>query len=211
MAKKQVPWKVWDSWLLILTFISLLSLGLVSLLGTVFSWWKNLTQPGWQETWFYSYYLDSMNSYALPLALVLAILTTFCLPKRLINQKNLAYWLMVTVFCSLVVSVFYSWKGFLVVFFGSSLLASVLTIYFFLVRPEQLKFQKEGKISRLGSLLLHSGYLIFLANVAIFYNSPTPLKLFWVAFTLIISGNLLTVSPESFKLGKKTKFNRKAS
>ncbi len=208
MVKKTISWKAWDNWLLILTFISLLSLGLVSLLGTVFSWWKNLTQPGWEKTWFYSYYLNSMNSYALPLALVLALLTVLCLPKRLISQKNLAYWLLTTAFCSLATSVFYGWIGFLFVFFGSSLLASTLTIYFFLVRPGQLKFQKEGRIFRLGSLLLHTGYLVFLVNITIFYNSSTPLKLFWAAFALIVSGNLLTVIAEGFKLEKKTKLSK---
>lgn len=201
--RKSISRKIWDSWLLNLTFFSFFALGLISLLGTTFSWWKSLTQPGWQETWLYSQYLDSMNSYALPLALVITLLTILCLPKRLISPKKLLAWFLATAFCSLVALFFYGWKVALVIFFVSSLLASVLTIFFFLVRPAKLKFEKEGSLFRLGSLLLHTGYLIFLANIAIFYNSSTPLKLFWLAFVLIISGNLLIVSPEKLELKKK--------
>ncbi len=208
MVKILTSRKLWDTSLLTLTFISLLILGCISLGGIIFSWWKNLTEPTWQETWLYPHYLNLMNSYALPMALVLTFLTILCLPKRLANQKLLLCWLAATILFSLLASIPFGWKGFLILSFGSSLFASVSTLFLLMLRPEQLKFQKEGWLSKLGSLLLHSGFIVFIANIAIFYESSTPLKLFWIAFALIVTGNFLLFCPQSFKTKRKARLLR---
>ncbi len=193
MLKEQHFRKAWDNWLLILTFLSFLALGLLSLGGTAVSWWRSLVQPGWEKTWLYSDYLISMNTLALPFALSLTILVVLCLPKRLTDKKTLIAWLLLTSFSSLIGLALYGWTVFLAIFFVSSLIASAFTFFLFITLPEKLNFQKEGSLNKLGSLLLHSGYLLFLANLAIFYNSPNHLRLFWVSFPLIITGNLLTL------------------
>lgn len=196
MPERKLLEKAWDNWLLVLTFFSFLALGLISLGGTVFSWWKSAVQIGWEKTWLYSNYLNSMNILALPFALSISLLVVLCLPKRLTSKKTLIYWLLATIFCSLIGLAFYGEQGFLTAFFGSSLIASVFIVCLFLIRPKQVKFQKEGNLYKLGSLFLHLGYLLFLANLAIFYNSPFLLRLFWIAFALIVAGNLLILCPD---------------
>ena len=100
--------KHYDFILTLLTVILLGAFGILSLLGTGYSWAMSSSNPNWTGTFDYLRYLSFMNTVALPLILLLGLVAGACVPKRILSRYNLLAFsgvlLVVTVAIAIILS-----------------------------------------------------------------------------------------------------------
>ena len=67
-------------------------------------------------------------------------------------------------------------------------------------KSKSIRFEKEGYIARIGSSLLHLGFVIIILNFVSMRDSPFHLLIFWIGVLLITMGNVFSFYPEKMGL-----------
>lgn len=195
-------YRAYDFVLTVATVFILSLIGAIFTYGTIISFINSLADPQWTSTTIYSSYLIRMNSLALPLFLLLLIVFGLCIPKRLISKKLLIIisilLIVVAIFVGILVEPIIGFS----VFLFSSILIQLYVIYAIVLNSKSLLFLREGKIVRLGSGLLHLGFLILLYDIVFLQKNSFHIRIFWVSTILIISGNIMSFYPNLFKREK---------
>jgi len=184
--------RTWDFGLTVVTVILLASLGVQSFLGTLYVWWAERTVPAWEQVG-YSAYVETMNLIAAPQLIALVVVMGLCVPKRLFSRT-----LLLAVSVGMVVA------G-VAAYFTTGSLSTGLAVYLALAGLIQLavvlmtaagakgpSYLTEGRLTKLGSGLLHLGFIVFGIVVAVLQGSAFMIYVFWAATVLMVVGTAMS-------------------
>jgi hypothetical protein len=194
-----VKLKNYDYHLIIVTVIILFAIGTVSLYGIAYYDYLAVDSM-WTQTAQYSQYIDEMDSYLYPFLVLLLISLGLCIPKRLFEQDILIKFSAAILGITVIVTVFSDIEK------GLGFILSVMTMVQSIVlimtikKSKSIRFEKEGYIGRIGSSLLHLGFVIIILNFVSLRDSPFHLSIFWIGVILITVGNVFSFYPEKMAL-----------
>ena len=196
MSIEDIRQRRWDFGLTVLTVALLASLGVQSFLGTIYVWWAERTVPGWEQLG-YAGFVATMNAIAAPQLVALVVVMGLCVPKRLFHRRALIAVSAAMVAAGLVAAIV------------SGRLATGLTLYLALAALIQVavvvltaagakgpSYLTEGRLTKLGSGLLHLGFIAFAIVVAALQRSELMMTGFWIATVLTMGGTLLSFYAE---------------
>lgn len=185
--------RTWDFALTIATMAILAALGVQSFVGTLYVWWAERTIANWDQSAGYAHFVTVMNDIAAPLVVALVIVMGLCVPKRLFRRKVL-----------LAVSLAMLAAG-AVAGLATRSLGTGLTVYLMLAGLIQVavivmtaagtrgpSYLTEGRLTKLGSGLLHLGFIVFVVLVVSFQQSSLMMAVFLVSAVLLVGGTALS-------------------
>ncbi len=187
--------KNYDYYLIVLTVLIFFATGLVCLYGIAYYDYLAVI-PGWQQTIRYAQYINDMNSYLYPFLVLLLVSLGLCIPKRLLEQNILIkFWL--PALCVTLILTFLSGietgLGFiLAIMAGFQGVVLMLTLR----KNKAIRFEKEGFVARLGSVLLHLGVVVLVLNFVIFRENPFHITIFWFGTVSVTAGSIFSFYPE---------------
>jgi hypothetical protein len=183
----------WDFALLLTTVALLGGLGVQSLAGTLYSWWAARAIEGWADSPAFASYISTMNLVAAPMVIVLAIVMGLCVPKRLFSRSALA------IACCLMIAFGLGvWAltgsmadGLAIYLLGAGGIQAAVVIMT-AIGSASLSYMTEGRLTKIGSGLLHLGFIVFGYVVVALQRSEWMLPVFWIGFALAIGGSALS-------------------
>lgn len=200
--------RTWDFALTIITVVLLGSLGVQSFAGTIYVWWAQRTIPGWEQVG-YAGFVSTMNLIAAPQLIALVVVMGLCVPKRLFSRR-----LLIAVSAAMVavgVAV-WAWTGSvatgLTAYLALAALIQVAVVALTAVGTRGPSYLTEGRLTKLGSGLLHLGFIIFAIVIAALQSSSLMLPVFWTATALITAGTLLAFYAEKLAWRRVAKAER---
>jgi hypothetical protein len=192
MQSTDVRRRNWDFVLTLITVALLASLGVQSFAGTIYVWWAQATIPNWEQT-SYTGYIALMNLVAAPQLVALVAVMGLCVPKRIFSRK-----LLVAVSIAMVGVGVAAWLARGSVATGVSVylgLAGLIQLAVVLLTAAGVagpSYLTEGRLTKLGSGLLHLGFIIFGIVVAALQHSAFMLPVFWTATVLMTVGTAMS-------------------
>lgn len=182
----------WDFLLVLVTVGILGALGAQSLFGTLYSWWAYRSVPGWEQVG-YPAFVETMNLIAAPLVIALVVVMGLCVPKRLFTRRALASTSALMVGAGLATwAVTASIRDGLMVYLAASALIQVAVVALTLAGVRSLGYLSLGRAAKVGSGLLHLGFIVFAAVVVGMQESSLMLPVFAVAAVLMVGGSVLS-------------------
>ena len=142
-------------------------------------------------------YMNQMNTVIAPFIIGLILLLGICVPKRLLP----ASWLnMVAVGLGVVCTVVSIWQGVkigLIVVLTASLLLQLVVLGMAVAGSIHLHFEKSGYWVRVGSSLIHLGFILFVLDLLLYKHLTLHLILFWVTTGSTVLGMLFCFYSQS--------------
>lgn len=201
----------WDWGLMVVTVALFGSLGLQSFLGTVYSWWAQSTIPDW-ERFGYPNFVETMNLIAAPQLVALVVVMGLCIPKRLFARTALVG---VSAGMVLVGIVAYGVTGSLVqglaAYLALAALIQVAVVVLTAAGAKGPSYMTEGRITKLGSGLLHLGFIVFAFVMAVLQRSELMLPVFWASTVLMMGGTLMSFYAEKLAWRRPARQERETS
>jgi hypothetical protein len=189
---EEIRQRTWDFALVVVTVVILASLGIQSFIGTIYVWWAQAQSPGWEQSG-YASFVDTMNVIAAPQVVLLAIVMGLCVPKRLFSRT-----LLLAVSAAMVTAGIVTW-----VFTGS--ITTGLALYLALAALIQVgvvvltaagargpSYLTEGRLTKLGSGLLHLGFIAFAFVVTALQDSVFMGPVFWASTVITAGGTAMS-------------------
>jgi len=196
--------KNYDYFLIIVTFIALMMIGLVCVFGVWYSYDLYTTNSNWQSTIQYPAYINMMNMYVYPFVLVLLLSLGLCIPKRIVPRTALIKTTFVILLLTLVVSVVGGIELGISFILLMSIAVQVVVLAFTVMKSGALTFEREGYLIQIGSSLLHLGTVLFIFDFASMRDSVYHIPVFWVVTLLIGIGTFMSFYPSGIsRLGRK--------
>jgi len=184
--------RAWDFGLTVITVALLAGLGLQSFLGTIYVWWMQRTVPNWEVT-SSSAYISTMNLIAAPMLILLVVAMGLCVPKRLLSRRALVVVSVLMVIAGVAAGIVAGSLGAAVtVYLSLAALIQVAVVALTAAGARGPSYLTEGRLTRLGSGLLHLGFIMFGIVVAGLQRSPFMLTVFWVSTVLMVGGSMLS-------------------
>jgi len=156
-----------------------------------------IDETGWEQVG-YDAFVSAMNLVAAPQVVALVVVMGLCVPKRLFSRRAL-----IAVSAGMVAVGIVAWLA-------TSSLATGLAVYLVLAGLIQLavvlltavgargpSYLTEGRLTKLGSGLLHLGFIVFALVVVALQRSSFMIEVFWVSALLLTVGSAM-----SFYAGK---------
>lgn len=183
----------WDFTLMVATTALLGALGLQSLLGTLYAWWVQRSVEGWTQTAAYTRYIGTMNSIALPLLVVLVLVMGLCVPKRLFARRVLVGVSALMIALGVAVWLFTgdSATGMAAYLMGAAAI-QVGVIVLTVAGSPSLSYLTEGRVTKVGSGMLHLGFILFAYVVVALQKNDSMLTVFWIGTALCLGGTALS-------------------
>jgi hypothetical protein len=185
----------WDFTLMMATVALLAALGAQSLVGTLYVWWAQRTIAGWLQGPGYGAYVALMDTIAAPLVAGLVVVLGLCVPKRLFERRTLvavsAGLVTIGIVWGLVQrSLQEGMAAYLIAAAGLQAVVVALTVS----RSGGVTFLTEGRGRRLGSALLHLGFIVFCFVVVALQDASPALMLpvFAVSALLLGAGSAMS-------------------
>ncbi len=192
MSIDDIRQRQWDFGLTVLTVVLLGGLGLQSFVGTIYVWYAQRTIPGWEQ-FAYDSYIERMNALAAPQLILLIVVMGLCVPKRLFSRKMLVG--VSTAMVAVGVGA-YAFTGSLptgvTVYLALAALIQVAVVALTAAGAKGPSYLTEGRLTKLGSGLLHLGFIIFAIVVAALQRSTFMLPVFWGATVLMTVGTVMS-------------------
>ncbi|CAG0980014.1 hypothetical protein METP3_02025 [Methanosarcinales archaeon] len=189
----------YDFYLIILTTLILFAIGAVSLYGITYYNYLAVDSR-WTMTAQYSQYIDEMNSYLYPFLILLLISLGLCIPKRLFEQDILIKFSAAILGITVIITVFSGLEKGLGFILAVMTVVQAIVLIMTIRKSKSIRFEKEGYIVRMGSSLLHLGFVIIILNFVSMRDSPSHLAIFWIGVVLITVGNVFSFYPEKMAL-----------
>lgn len=176
----------WDIVLTILTALTLMAFGVLCLFG-MFHFKFHSTGPSWSV----AAYQQMMNRLATPLVLLLILWLVLCIPKRLFSRRVL-YGYSGAILAAAAVA--WAVSGFVAALGLALVLSSILqtVILALVLTGARLRFSRHGLPVRIGSSLIHLGFVILCVDLVLLKGSPWHIPLFWVGTIFMTVGCLMT-------------------
>ena len=184
--------RTWDFWLTIGTVVLLGGLGIQSFLGTAYSWWAQRTIASWEQAG-YANYVAWMNAIAAPQIVALVVVMGLCVPKRLFSRRTLVA--VSAVMLALGAAV-WALSGNVAAGLGAYLalaaLIQVAVVVLTIAGTRSLTYLTEGRLTKIGSGLLHLGFIGICFVIAELQRSRFMMPAFWIATATILVGTALS-------------------
>lgn len=191
MNVESVRQKTWDFGLTIITVALLGSLGIQSFIGTAYVWWAQAVIPGWDQ-FGYPGFVFTMNAIAAPQVVALVVVMGLCVPKRLFSRRLLLVVSAAMVAAGIVAAfAMGSIVQGMAVYLALAALIQVAVVVLTAAGAKGPSYLTEGRLTKLGSGLLHLGFIVFAFIIAVLQRSQALIPTFWVATVLAIGGTLL--------------------
>lgn len=192
MSIEEIRQRAWDYGLTVITVLMLAGMGLQSFLGTIYVWWAQRQNPLWEQT-SSAAYIEAMNMIAAPQLIALIVLMGLCVPKRLFSRR-----LLIVVSAGMVVVGMVS--GFVTgslatgvaVYLSLAALIQVAVVAMTAAGSRGPSYLTEGRLTKLGSGLLHLGFIVFAIVVAVMQRSPFMAPVFWASTVLMVGGTAMS-------------------
>ena len=191
--------KNYDFHLIILTTLILFAIGALSLYGITYYNYLAVDSQ-WTQTAQYSQYIDEMDSYLYPFLILLLISLGLCIPKRLFEQDILIKFSAAILGITVIITVLSDIEKGLGFILAVMTVVQAVVLIMTIKKSKSIRFEKEGYIARIGSSLLHLGFVIIILNFVSFRDSPFHLLIFWIGVLLITVGNVFSFYPEKMGL-----------
>jgi hypothetical protein len=193
----EIRQRTWDFALTIATIVLLGGLGVQSFLGMLYTWWSIRTVQGWEQSAGYAAYVSTMNAIAAPQVVALVVVMGLCIPKRLFTRSYLvgvsATMVAVGLATGLLTrSLSLGLAAYLILASFIQLAVVVLTV----ADVPELTFLTQGRLTTIGSGLLHLGFVLFGIVVVALQQSPAMLPVFWVSAALVLGGTTMSFFAE---------------
>ncbi len=188
MSEKRGPSRPlgWDITLALITSLTLMGFGVLCLFG-MFYYKFGSTSPGWSVV----AYQQMMNRLAAPLTILLILWLVLCVPKRLFSRQTLLFYSAAVVGASLLVTVIWGIiPALAVALLLSGILQAVILLLVF--TGARLRFSRRGLAVKIGSSLIHLGFVLFTFDLVALQGSPWHIPLFWAATVFMTGGCALT-------------------
>jgi hypothetical protein len=191
--------KNYDYYLIILTTLILFAIGAVSLYGITYYNYLAVDSQ-WTKTVQYSQYIDEMDSYLYPFLVLLLISLGLCIPKRLFEQDILIKFSAAILGITVILTVLSDIEKGLGFILAVMTVVQAIVLIMTIKKSKSIRFEKEGYIVRIGSSLLHLGFVIIILNFVSLRESSFHLLIFWIGVVLITVGNIFSFYPEKMAL-----------
>ena len=189
----------WDFALTVVTVVLLALLGVQSFIGALVVWRASLTIPGWQQSAGYTNYVASMNALAAPLVVALVVVMGLCVPKRLFARRVLLWVSVAMVAIGVVAGLVARDLGVgLAIYLLLSAAIQLAVVVMTMAGVRGPSYLTEGRLTKVGSGLLHLGFIVFAIVVVALQKSPMMLPVFWVSAVLVTGGTVLSFYANSF-------------
>lgn len=184
--------RTWDFALTVITVVLLGGLGFQSFLGTLYTWYAQRTIPDWEATG-YAGFVDTMNAIAAPQVILLVIVMGLCVPKRLFDRVTLLGVSAAMLLAGLVTgAIMGSLATGLTVYLALAALIQVAVVAMTAAGAKRPSYLTEGRLTRLGSGLLHLGFIVFAIVVVALQSSPFMQPVFWTSAVLVTLGTAMS-------------------
>jgi len=135
-------------------------------------------------------YMERMNNIVSPFLIMLILLLSICVPKRLLPTAWLNRFAVVLLVAAAVTSLALGIKAGLVLVLTAALILQVAVLSMALTGSAVLNFEKKGYWVRVGSCLVHLGLILFILDLLLHRHQPLHLALFWVTTGATVIGML---------------------
>jgi hypothetical protein len=192
MNLEEIRQRAWDYGLTVITVLMLGGMGLQSFVGTVYVWLAQRADPMWEKTSSASY-VEMMNLIAAPQLIALIVVMGLCVPKRLLSRRALIVVSTAMVLAGVVAGVIAeSLATGVSVYLALAALIQVAVVALTAVGAKGPSYLTEGRLTKLGSGLLHLGFILFAIVVASLQRSPFMLPVFWTSTVLMTAGTVMS-------------------
>lgn len=190
--------RAWDFGLTVATVVLLGGLGVQSFAGTLYVWWAQRVIPGWEQTGSNGF-VATMNAIAAPQLVALVVVMGLCVPKRLFSRRALLWVSAAMVALGIVTwALTGSISMGLTLYLALAALIQVAVVVLTAAGTRGPSYLTEGRLTKLGSGLLHLGFIAFAIVVAALQDSEAMLPAFWIATLLTVGGTVLSFYAEKF-------------
>jgi len=177
----------YDFYLVLATALVLFAISAVSIYGMFYFKFAQIQQmaPAVKFS-----YMNRMNTYIAPFIISLILLLGICVPKRLLPTSWLNRITIVLLAISLVTAFVAGIRTSLLVILGASLILQTMVLFKTLGGSKHLNFHKKGYWVRLGSSLIHLGFILFVLDLLLYERKSLHLFLFWLTTATTVVGML---------------------
>lgn len=183
----------WDFALVIVTIALLGALGAQSLVGTLYAWWSLRADPSWESGASHAAFLNGMNAVAAPLLIALVVVMGLCVPKRLFSRRALvAVSAVMVAFGIIVGGLAGSVTAGLAAYLAVAGLVQVAVVVLTVSGARGLAYLSPSRLAKVGSGLLHLGFIGFALVVVALQRSPLMLPAFFVSSAALVGGSALS-------------------
>lgn len=192
MDIEEIRQRAWDYGLTMVTVFLLGSLGVQSFIGTIYVWWAQRTDPAWEQL-FSAAYIDAMNTIAAPQLMALVVVMGLCVPKRLLSRRALLIVSLLMVVAGMAAGIVTgSLATGVAVYLALAALIQVAVVALTAAGAKGPSYLTEGRLTKLGSGLLHLGFIVFGIVVAVLQRSPFMEPVFWTSTALMTVGTAMS-------------------
>ena len=191
-AIEDIRQRTWDFGLTVVTVALLASLGTQSFIGTIYVWWAESSVIGWEQTGDPGF-VATMNAIAAPQLMALVVVMGLCVPKRLFRRVPLLLVSFLMVAAGVVVYVLTgSLTTGLSVYLALAALIQFAVVVLTAVGTRGPSYLTQGRLTKLGSGLLHQGFIVLAFAIASLRGSTWLMPAFWLGTALTVGGTLLS-------------------
>lgn len=192
MNIEEIRQRAWDYGLTMVTVFLLGSLGVQSFIGTIYVWWAQRSDPTWEQL-SSAGYIDAMNTIAAPQLMALVVVMGLCVPKRLLSRRALLAVSLLMVVAGMAAGVVTgSLATGVAVYLALAALIQVAVVALTAAGAKGPSYLTEGRLTKLGSGLLHLGFIVFGIVVAVLQRSPFMEPVFWTSTVLMTVGTAMS-------------------
>jgi hypothetical protein len=183
----------WDFILMMITVVLLAALGAQSLVGALYAWWAQRAVEGWTQTAAYASYVSLMNAVAAPLVGALVVVLGLCVPKRLFARRTLLAVSAAMVVVGVAVGALTrSLQAVLGAYLVAAALLQAVVVALTFGRAGGMSYLTQGRGRRLGSALLHLGFILSTLVVVALQDSPLMLPVVFAGALLLAGGSAMS-------------------
>ena len=155
-------------------------------------WWAQRTDPTWEQL-SSAAYIDTMNTIAAPQLMALVVVMGLCVPKRLLSRRALLVVSLLMVVAGMVAGIVTgSLATGVAVYLALAALIQVAVVALTAAGAKGPSYLTEGRLTKLGSGLLHLGFIVFGIVVAVLQRSPFMEPVFWTSTVLMTVGTAMS-------------------
>ncbi len=183
----------YDFILMVATIVLAVLIGILFVGGTVYSFFAAQIDPAWTQTLMYQRYIEAMNSYLFPLLVALVLALGLCIPRRLFSKRLLLYVSSGILATTMILLVAAGQRTALVLLLAAAALIQLVVAFLTAARSGRLTYLQEGFLTRMGSALLHLGFVLLVGAFVIAAGASARLDAFWAATGLILVGMVMSL------------------
>lgn len=172
--------------------------------GTLYTFFAAQADPAWTETLMYANYVQAMNSYLLPLLVALIVTLGLCIPRRIFKRRILVGASVGLVLITLGLMAFAGLRAGWLFLLACAAAVQLVVIVLTAARSKRLTYLQEGFLIRMGSAVLHLGFVVLVAAFVLGMGRAVELGVFWVATLLVMIGMVMSLySTELGAIGRR--------